>query len=243
MKKNIKVDEKKKIRRRKRLKKFLIFLLVLILIYFVLKVLIYFNEKRDYDLPRFKNVIKIEEIDNSCNVSDGNINLYIPSEFKLNKDMKSNGNVSWYDLNYRGIGDRDATIAFIELGDFKNDIGSVNSRKLDSEILKINKIDNGYDLIKNYYKNLGKKVSVFSSVNRIKLNRMSLTYLSSLVTRDDLYLLEGDVSGILCIGDKSFHSVLFEDDYAYVVDFYNDKNDYFDYDKVIEMISMIEFND
>ena len=72
---------------------------------------------------------------------------------------------------------------------------------------------------------------------------MSLTYLSSLVTSDDLYLLEGDVSGILCIGDKSFHSVLFEDDYAYVVDFYNDKNDYFDYDKVIEMISMIEFND
>lgn len=243
MNKNKKDDEKKKLRRKKKIKNFLIFLFVLFLVYFGLKIFIYFNEKRDYDIPKYKDVIKIEEIDNSCNVSDGNIKLYIPSDFKLNQEMKSNGNVSWYDLNYRGIGDRDATIAFIELNDFKNDIGSINSRKLDSEILKINKIDNGYDLIRNHYNNSNKTVSIFSSVNRIKLNRMALTYLSSLITSDEVYLLEGDVSGILCIGEKSYHSVLFEDDYAYVVDFHNDKSDYFDYDKVIEMISMIEFND
>lgn len=242
MVKSKKVDEKKKARRRKKIKKFIIFLVVLLVLFLLFKIFVYFSEKREFTPIKITDVIKIEEIDNSCNVSDGNINLYIPSEFKLNKDIKSNGVVSWYDLNYRGIGDRDATIAFIALDDFKNDIGSFNNRNIDSKILELNDIDNGYDLIKYYYNNSDKTVNIFSTINSIKLNRMALTYLSSIITSNECYLLEGDVSGILCIGSKSYHSVLFEDDYVYVVDFHNDKIDYFDYDKVIEMISMIEFN-
>ncbi len=243
MVKSKKVDEKKKARRRKKIKKFIIFLVVLLVLFLLFKIFVYFSEKREFSPIKITEVIKIEEIDNSCNVSDGNINLYIPSEFKLNKDIKSNGVVSWYDLNYRGIGDRDATIAFIARDDFKNDIGSFNNRNIDYKILELNGINNGYDLIKYYYNNSDKTVNMFSTINSIKLNRMALTYLSSIITSNECYLLEGDVSGILCIGSKSYHSVLFEDDYVYVVDFHNDKIDYFDYDKVIEMISMIEFND
>ena len=241
MEKNKRANNKKN-KRKKKIRNIIIFIVVLILVYFGFKIFIYFDERRIYDLVEIKDVIKIEEIDNSCNVSDGNINLYIPLEFRLNKEMKSNGMVSWYDLNYRGIGERDAAIAFIERDDFKNDIGSFDNKKLDYKLLELNDIDNGYDLVEYYYDNYDKKVSIFSSINEIKLNRMSSAFMSSLVMGDEVYLLEGDIFGILCVGEKIYHSVLFDDQHIYVVDFYNDKTDFFDYDKVIEMISIIEFN-
>lgn len=238
-KKKKRVSKKEK-RKKQSLFKFMIITIIILLICYIgYKFYIFTREKVIFDKVVIKDIINIDNIDNSCNVSDGNISLYIPSEFKINENI----NVNWYDLNYIGIDQRDASMAFIKLESFKKDIGAIRGNTSDGERLDKNNILTGYDLLKYYYNNQENDVNVFSSINKIKLNRMANYYINSVVISDEVYLLDGDIKGIMSVGEKNYHIVLYSDYYAYTVDFYNYGVSYFDYDKVIQYISMIRFNE
>lgn len=236
-----KIRTKKEEKRRKRRRITAIVLLILVVVSLIgYKCYVYFDEtsKIDDKTVNIKKSEKIEEISNSCNVSDGYINLYIPADFKKNDSI----NVSWYDLNYGGIDKRDAAIAFFEMDDFKKSIGPIGDSDSDLKVLERNKIKTGFDLIKYYYDSQDKGISILSSNDDIKLNRMAIKYISSLATSLDMIILQGDVNGILFVNDDSYHAVVYYKDNAVTLDFYNGDVNYFDYDKVIEFISMIEFN-
>ena len=188
------------------------------------------------DIAKIKDVIRIEHEENSSNVSDGYINLYIPGEFERNTNI----NVSWYDLNYVTLGERDAAIAFMEPD--KTFEENIDADEKDLERLEKNNINNGYDLVKYYYENQNKTINIFTSTNKIKLYRMAMMNMSAIQTSDEVYLLEGDVEGILCVGTSSYHTVLYNDTYYYIVDFYNVDDQYFDLDKVIELLGRVSFN-
>lgn len=237
-----KLRSKKERKRRKRI--IVTTLLILGLLFsslIIYKCYIYFDEQgkiENTELSISKKV-SVEAIGNSCNVSDGYIKLYIPSEFKKNNSI----NVSWYDLNYTGIDKRDAAISFLEVDDFKKNIGSINDKKTDFKILERNNIKTGYDLIKYYYDNQEKKVTILTSQDKIKLNRMAIKYIGSLATSLDITLLDGDIKGVLFESEKMYHVVVYFSDYTYVVDFHNEMIDYFDYDMVLKYIRKIEFNE
>lgn len=236
-----KVRSKKEEKRRKRLMITSGILALLILVSLIIyKGYVYLDEmsKIDDTTIIIKNNINIKEISNSCNVSDGYISLYIPAEFKKN----TNSEASWYDLNYVDDDNRDAAIAFFEMSDFKKSIGSVEESDTDSKVLERNKIKNGFDLIKYYYDSQEKSISIFSSNDNIKLNRMAIKYIASLAKSTKITILTGDVEGILFKNDKSYHVVVYDKDNAAAVDFYNGNEEYFNDDNVIDFISMIEFN-
>lgn len=236
-----KIRSKKEIKRRKRrIITVVVLLIVLICAVFSYKCFVYFDEtaKIEGKTVVIKDSIMIDNISNSCNVSDGYINLYIPAEFKKNDSI----NVSWYDLNYVGVDKRDAAIAFLEMDNFQKNIGSISDMESDAKVLERNDIKNGFDLIKYYYDRQEKSMSVLASSDSIKLNRMAIKYIGSMATSLDISLLEGDIEGILFEGDNVYHAVIYHGDVAYAVDFYNGEVEYFTYDKVIEFIRMIEFN-
>lgn len=236
-----KVRSKKEEKRRKRLMITSGILALLILVSLIIyKGYVYLDEmsKIDDTTIIIKNNINIKEISNSCNVSDGYISLYIPAEFKKN----TNSEASWYDLNYVDDDNRDAAIAFFEMSDFKKSIGSVEESDTDSKVLERNKIKNGFDLIKYYYDSQEKSISIFSSNDNIKLNRMAIKYIASLAKSTKITILTGDVEGILFKNDKSYHVVVYDKDNVMAVDFYNGNEEYFNDDNVIDFISMIEFN-
>lgn len=98
-------------------------------------------------------------------------------------------------------------------------------------------------MIKYYYDNQEKKVTILTSQDKIKLNRMAIKYIGSLATSLDITLLDGDIKGVLFESEKMYHVVVYFSDYTYVVDFHNEMIDYFDYDMVLKYIRMIEFNE
>lgn len=236
-----KIRSKKEIKRRKRrIVTITVLLVVLISGIFSYKCFVYFDEmsKIEGKTVVIKDRIMIDNISNSCNVSDGYINLYIPAEFQKNDSI----NVSWYDLNYAGDDKRDAAIAFLEMEVFKKDIGSISDMESDAKVLERNGIKNGFDLIKYYYDKQDKNINILATSDNIKLNRMAIKYIGSLATSLDISLLEGDIEGLLFKDENVYHTVIYHDEEAYTVDFYNGEVEYFTYEKVIEFIRMIEFN-
>lgn len=236
-----KVRSKKEEKRRKRRIIIACVLSLLVLVSLIVyKGYVYFDEmsKIDDTTVIIKNNVNIKEISNSCNVSDGYISLYIPTEFKKN----TNSEASWYDLNYIDDDNFDAAIAFFEMSDFKKNIGSIEENDKDSKVLERNKIKNGFDLIKYYYDSQDKSISIFSSSDNIKINRMAIKYIDSLAKSSKITILTGDVEGLLFKNDKSYHVVVYDKDNAVTVDFYNGNKEYFNDDNVIDFISMIEFN-
>lgn len=201
------------------------------------KFYVFFNDYVLFETSsiKIKDVIEIDRVDNSCNVSDGYINLYIPEGFRKNESR----NVSWYDLSYSITGERDAAIAFMEPD--KTFEENIVADEAALKRLERNNIENGYDLIRYYYDNQNKSINIFSSTNRIKMNRLASLHMEAIATSDEVYLIEGDLEGILCVGEKIYHAVLFYNDYYYIVDFYNENVEYFNYDKVVEYLSFITF--
>lgn len=229
---------KRKSKKSQKTMKFIVIIIIVLLIAFIgWKSYVFLSDYVMIDTTtiKIKDVIKIDRVDNSCNVSDGYINLYIPEGFRKNESI----NVSWYDLNYVRIGERDASIAFMEPE--KTFEENIAADEADLKRLERSNIKNGYDLIKYYYDNQNKSINILSSTNRIKLNRLASMHMEAIATSDEVYLLEGDLEGILCVGEKIYHAVLFYDDYYYIVDFYNENVDYFNYDKVLEYLSFITF--
>lgn len=256
------IDYNNKIRN-KRIRKFIFIVIGILLIWFLYKCFILFyygsrnvNEVEDNAFPYNKEIYSLKINNNGLANKKFNsnwLNVYIPKDFELITDKAKSGLVmDNCDLYMKNLSDKDKFDSAILLCNrYFNDTGNLDFYGIDSsifpylepyKILEKYSIDDSVGLIKYYEKHYNDKLNVFSDSNLIKMNYIAKTYSENVLpSYSKFYYLENDLHGYLIesVSKNHYQAIFTFNDDTYSISFFNKNADYFDYEKVIEVLSSI----
>lgn len=250
-------------KRNKKIRSIFIILFILIIIYFMYKtfIIIYYDtrlisEDNDKVFPNNKEIytLKINSNDKANNVFNeyGKVNIYIPDKFKLITDKAKSNMVmdacNFYVKGYESNDEFDAGI--LVCYETKDNIYNLDYFGIESTLfpyLDVHKILNKYnindtiDLIKYYERNYNVNENVFTDSNYIKMNYIASQYVKTVLpSYDKFYYLDNDLKGYLIENDDFYYSTFYLGSDSYRVSFFNNQENYFEYDEVVEIISSIK---
>ncbi len=252
-------------KRSKRIKRFIIVLLVTYLLYKIFITYFYYvnDLERDYrSFPLNKNIETVQIHNNGkANTTVLNeINIYIPGDFELITDKAKSklvmDNCEPYIKGRKDNGAFDAMILVCErqFGNIRNlDYHGIHSTLFPYmdvySLLEKYRLYDSVDMIKFYEKYYNFKQNIFTSSDDIKINYIARKYVQTEIpTYDSFYYLENDVreySTEHLINDKYFcqATVSYKDGYynekVYVISFNNNKEEYFNHENSFEIINSI----
>lgn len=250
-------------KRNKKIKNIFIILFVLIFIYFLYKAFIIFyydtrfvSEENKEEFPNNKEIytLKINSNDKANNEFSeyGEFDIYIPDKFKLITDKAKSNLVldacNFYVKGYRSNDEFDAGILICY--ETKDNIYNLDYFGIDStlfpyldvyKVLNKYNINNTVDLIKYYEKNYNVNKNIFTDSDYIKMNYIASQYVKTVLpSYDKFYYLDNDLEGYLIENDDFYYLNFYLGNDSYKISFFNNKNNYFKYDNVIEIISSIK---
>ena len=254
-------------KRNKNIKKFIIIFIILIIIYFLYKafIIMYFNSGIVYgsnSFPYNKNIyeLKVNTNEKWNRNFDKNMKIYIPNEFILVTDkeessfVKDNCDTYLKNQTKKDVFDASILVCTNTSNNIDNldKFGIVNSLFpylfIDHLLEKYN-IEDTFDLIKYYEKHYDDKYNVFTSSDKIKMRYIAKQYVDlSVMTYDRFYYLTNDLIGYLIENDgnnKYQHLIIYQRDgvnnfKTYSISFYNNNENYFNHDNIIEIINSIK---
>lgn len=193
-------------------------------------------------------IIEIESRDVDTNADYEDMSILVPSEFEFNEEATKESGASWYYKDYVGTNDWDAWVTFDKsnytLGYLVEEYELISNASKYGEILDKYDVDDNEEIIEYYSKHYDDNINIFTPVSKIKMDHMVNTYVDlTLPSFEKIYKLEGDLDGYLLksASSKNFHIMLYEDEGYYAITFMNNKEDYFDYDKIIEILETVDF--
>lgn len=152
---------------------------------------------------------------------------------------------------YKNIDDFTLSIPLPDANVVINDVNLTNIKP--KKLLSKYNINSNADLFKAIISSMKNEVSLFSSNDRIRYNILMNILLLYMPHSNfaDVYTISGDLDGYIIKINKTksnpdhyisyvCHNIT--DDYCYDIEFYNYNEIYFDYDRVIDILSSIEFN-
>lgn len=247
------------------IKKLIVIMIGVIIIYFLYKcfILFYFSTRfmyQDVDnrFPYNKEIYTIKIKNNGkankvFGASYDKINLYVPKEFELVTDKVSSSfvmdNCDVYIKNPVNKSTFDSAILICErpydnIGnlDYFNIIPRGFPYLNEYKVTEKYNVDNTLDLIKYYEKHYEDKLNIFTSSDEIKMKYLSGMYSSLLPSYSKFFYLEKDLKGYMTesVGGRAHYQALlyFYDD-VYSISFFNNNGDYFNYEKVLEILNSI----
>ena len=205
-------------KRNKTIKKFIILLIVIFLLYFLYKAfIVYFYYKdnviqsyKDNKFPYNQNIytIKINKNDMANTLVLDDLNIYIPEGFELVTDKAKSSFVmdgcEPFIKGNRGTSDYDAVILVCHASRVTNldnldyhGIYNTFFPWLNIDLLrKKYQIEDSIDLIKFYEKNYKFKQNIFTSSDDVKINFVARNYANlTIPSYDEFYYLENDLRG------------------------------------------------
>lgn len=109
------------------------------------------------------------------------------------------------------------------------------------KVLNKYNINNTIDLIKYYERNYLVKENIFTDSDYIKVNYIASKYVKTVLSEyDKFYYLDNDLEGYMIENDDFYYSTFYKCVDSYRVSFFNNKENYFEYDNVVEIISSIK---
>lgn len=257
------IDYNNKVRN-KRLKKFIFVIVGIIIIYLLYKcfILFYFSTRYVYQeddkrFPYNKEIYNLEIKNNGkankvFGASFDKINFYVPKEFELITDKaKSTFVMDGCDVYIKKLVDKstfDSAILICERPyDNIGNLDYFNIIPRGFPYLNVYKLTEKYDvdntlgLIKYYEKHYQDKLNIFTSSDEIKMKYIAGMYSALLPSYSRFFYLENDLEGYMTesVGDSHYQALLYFYDDVYSISFFNNKDDYFDYDKVVEILNSI----
>ena len=249
--------------RNKKIKKIVFIIIGLLVIWLLYKsfILFYFSTRyvsQDVDklFPYNKEIYNLKIKNNGkANKVFGpdyaKINFYVPARFELITDKAESGLVmDDCDFYAKDLKDKkfDSAILMCErnfdniynLSYFGIDIDEfpyLNSSKI------VNKydIDNTLELIKYYEKHYKNKLTIFNSDDEIKMKYIAGMYSNSLPSYNRFFYLENDLEGYMTesVDRNHYQAILYFRNNVYSISFFNSEDNYFDYNKVVEVLNSI----
>ena len=254
------IDYNNKIRNKK-IKKCIFSLVVIVGVCLLYKsfVLWYYGQHNDiYDdqFPYNNNIYSLV-INNNGKANkkfDNNwLNVYVPDEFVLVTDKAKSGlvmdNCDLYANNLKVKDDFD--FAILICNRYNDNVYNLDSIGISStlfpffdpySVLDKYEINNTIDIMKYHQNHYDDELNIFTSINKIQMNYIARQYCEVVLpSYNKLYYLENDLEGYMTESMDSDHyqAVFNFDDRTYSISFFNQNGLYFDYDKVIEIISSI----
>lgn len=254
-------------KRNKRIKRLIIFMIFIVGLYLLYKafLLVYFdfrvvsdNSERTFPYNKKIYTKRIENNGKANNrFSDySRFRYYIPKEFELVTDKAKSSFVSDHcNAYFKNQTEKDVfDAAILVCSSNDNNIYNLVDNSLFPWLdvystLKKYDIDNEIDLIRYYEKNYDFKSNIFTSSDKIKMNYIAKTYVNvALPSYNSFYYLENDLNGFLIESGKerlhhyamiTFRSGLYIFD-SYQISFFNNKEQYFNHDNVVEILSGIK---
>ena len=250
-------------KRNKKIRNIFIILFILIIIYFMYKAFIIFyydtrlvSEDNDKVFPNNKEIytLKIKSNDKANNAFNeyGKFNIYIPDDFELITDKaKSNMVMDACNFYVKGHESNDKFDAGILICyETKDNIYNLDYFGIEStlfpyldvyKVLNKYNINNTIDLIKYYERNYLVKENIFTDSDYIKMNYIASKYVKTVLSEyDKFYYLDNDLEGYMIENDDFYYSTFYKGVDSYRVSFFNNKENYFEYDNVVEIISSIK---
>lgn len=249
--------------RNKRIRRFIFIVIMIVLIWVLYKCFIlfyygsrYVSENVKNTFPHNKEIYSLKIKNNGLANKKFNsnwLNVYIPKDFELTTDKAKSGLVmDNCDLYMKNLFDKDNYDSAILLCNryFDNssnlDFYGIDSRVFPYlepyKILEKYSIDDNVDLIKYYEKHYNDKLSIFSDSSLIKMNYIAKTYSeNTLPSYSKFYYLENDLRGylVMSVSKNHYQAIFMFGDNTYSISFFNGESNYFDYEKVIEILSSI----
>lgn len=103
-------------------------------------------------------------------------------------------------------------------------------------------IKNEKDLFE-YYFNSNNVVTIFNSLNKIKMNYMSNVYANLVMYGEDVIKLEGDIEGYMYEGPASYFVFLYNGNDTYILSFSDTENsEHFNEDVVMDILETVYFS-
>lgn len=255
------IDYNNKIRNKK-IRKFVFLLIFIIFVYLLYKwfVVWYYGPHNDiYDdqFPYNDNISSLEISNNGMankKLDNNWLNVYVPEEFKLITDKAKSGLViDECDLYAKDLKVKDdfeaAVLICNRFGDsvYNLDSFGINSTMFPFfdpyKVIEKYDIKDTIDLLKYHENHYNDETNIFTSIKRIQMNYIARNYSElTLASYSKFYYLEGSLRGYLIVSNGDFakyQAYFIFGDNAYSITLFNRNSDYFDYDKMIEVISSI----
>lgn len=248
--------------RNKKIRKLIFILMFIVVVYLLYKwfVLWYYGPHNDIYDDQFPYNDNISYLDISGNglankKFDSNwFNIYVPEGFNLVTDKAKSGlvmdNCDLYANDLKVKDDFEAAVLICNrFGDsvYNLDSFGINSTMFPFfdpyRVIEKYDINDTVDLLKYHEKHYNDDINIFTSTKRMQMNYIARNYSEFMLpSYSKFYYLEGSLRGYLIVsnGDYAKYQVyLIFGDNAYSVTLFNRNNEYFDYDKMIEIISSI----
>ena len=249
-------------RNKRNIKILIITFIILYLLYKTLLIYLYYPyENKDIEkntFPYNKNISTIKITNNDkANKEYEEFKLYIPNDFELVTDKLLSSFVTTscdvYSKNPKSNDEFDAMITVCN--ESQTDIINVYNNTYYYSLfpyinyytlMKKYNIEDELALIKFYEKNYKFKPNIFTKSSDIKMNYFARQYVNLIMpSYNNFYYLENDINGYLLDykfkTKKTFHMTRFKiNNSSYGISFWNNKEEYFNHDNVIEIISSIK---
>lgn len=251
-------------RRNKNIKKVIIVILLFSSLYLLYKgfIIIYFNtnsiNSTSKEFPYNKHIynLTIKKNNKANTLFDEKLPIYIPNDFKLVTDKtKSNLITDDCDVYLKNSTTKEIfDAALLICNNYEDNINNLDKYEIRNSLfpyLNINhllekyNIKDNLDLIKYYELHYADKYNIFTSSNKIKMKYIAKNYIQvSMPSYDKFYYLKNDLRGYLTKRKNNATAIIYmnNDTYdfiSYSLSFYNNQENYFNDQNIIEIISSL----